>query len=122
MPVNFALHSLSKSFTFLSPANDTSWFFFVLLGEGVFDRVDNLPDGVAIDLNGVPAKLLEPTFISCQIMPKHCVLGLPHTVDIYEANEVVQFVERGKVSCLPNTTLSHFSISTYAEDAVTDLI
>ena len=122
MPVNFALHSLSESFTFLSPANDTSWFFFVLLGEGVFDRVDNLLDLVAIDLDSVPAKVLKPTFISCQIMPKHCVLGLPHAVDIYEANEVVQFVERGKVSCLPNTTLSHFSISANAKDAVTDLV
>ena len=122
MPVNFALNSLSKSFTFLSPANDNSWFFFVLLGEGVFDRVDYLLDGVAIDLDSVPAKVLKPALISRQIMPKHCVLGLPHAVDIYEANEVVQFVERGKVSCLPNTTLSHFSISANTEDTVANLV
>ena len=103
---------VTNTLTLESLSNKAGWFILALLS--IIECFTYLFNIVPINNNGIPSKSFKSLLVSLNIMLKCSWLTLPKPVDINNSNKVVQFVVASKGGCLPDTSLSSFTITSYA--------
>lgn len=107
-------------FSLESLGNDAGWL--VGLISGLLEGTDDGLNIMSINNVGLPSERGESLLIDLGVVSETGLLRLSESVDIDDADQVIEIVVRGKVGSLPDGSLSTFSVSEDGPIGVINLI
>lgn len=119
VPVILVL-DIGEIFSLESLGNDAGWL--VGLISGLLEGTDDGLNIVSINNVGLPSERGESLLIDLGVVSETGLLRLSESVDIDDADQVIEIVVRGEVGSLPDGSLSTFSISEDGPIGVINLI
>lgn len=119
VPVILVL-DIGEIFSLESLGNDAGWL--VGLISGLLEGTDDGLNIVSINNVGLPSERGESLLIDLGVVSETGLLRLSESVDIDDADQVIEIVVRGEVGSLPDGSLSTFSVSKDGPIGVINLI